>query len=40
MKVAVFFSGRINGYEDCTESIKQLIKDYDPVFLYQLMMIH
>lgn len=32
MKIAVFFFGRIKGYEDCTETVRQLINDYDPVF--------
>ena len=36
MKVAVFFSGRINGYEDCLETIYQLVTDYDPVFFVSL----
>lgn len=32
MKIAVFFFGRINAYEYCTETLRQLINDYDPVF--------
>jgi hypothetical protein len=35
-KIAVYFVGRIDGYEDCMEQLLQIKKDYDPTFFMSL----
>ena len=37
-KVAVYFAGRIQGYEDCTEQLLQIKNDYNPTFFMSLNM--
>lgn len=37
-KVAVYFAGRIQGYEDCLEQLFQIKNDYTPIFFMSLNM--
>lgn len=37
-KVAIYFAGRIQGYEDCLEQLFQIKNDYSPMFFMSLNM--
>ena len=37
-KIAVYFVGRIHGYEDCLEQLLQIKNDYNPTFFMSLNM--
>ena len=36
LKIAVYFAGRIQGYEDCLEQLLQIKNDYNPSFFMSL----
>ena len=37
-RIAVYFAGRIQGYEDCMEQLLQIKNDYNPIFFMSLNM--
>jgi len=37
-KIAVYFAGRIQGYEECLEQLLQIKNDYNPIFFMSLNM--